>query len=45
MEAPPHPMRLGDTEEEYYSLGAMLAASQQHDAGSGQPGEGSGGLA
>jgi NADH-quinone oxidoreductase subunit I len=33
MEAPPHPMRLGDTEEEYYALGAMLAASQA-DAGS-----------
>jgi NADH-quinone oxidoreductase subunit I len=28
MEAPPHPMRLGETEEDYYSLGAMLAASQ-----------------
>jgi NADH-quinone oxidoreductase subunit I len=31
MEAPPHPMRLGETEEEYYALGAMLAASQQAD--------------
>ena len=25
MEAPPHPMRLGDDEEDYYRLGAMLA--------------------
>ncbi|HXZ64203.1 MAG TPA: 4Fe-4S binding protein, partial [Streptosporangiaceae bacterium] len=28
MEAPPHPMRLGDSEEDYYRLGAMLARSQ-----------------
>ncbi|MBO0831429.1 MAG: NADH-quinone oxidoreductase subunit I, partial [Actinobacteria bacterium] len=28
MEAPPHPMRLGDTEEDYYQLGAMLARAQ-----------------
>jgi NADH-quinone oxidoreductase subunit I len=26
MEAPPHPMRLGSSEEEYYLLGATLAA-------------------
>ena len=32
MEAPPHPMRLGETEEDYYSLGAMLAASQPDPA-------------
>jgi NADH-quinone oxidoreductase subunit I len=32
MEAPPHPMRLGDTEEEYYALGAMLADAKQSDA-------------
>jgi NADH-quinone oxidoreductase subunit I len=36
MEEPPHPMRLGDTEEEYYALGAMLAASQQADAADSQ---------
>jgi NADH-quinone oxidoreductase subunit I len=35
MEAPPHPMRLGDTEEDYYRLGAMLAAANQSDAGQG----------
>ena len=28
MEAPPHPMRLGETEEDYYQLGAMLARSE-----------------
>jgi NADH-quinone oxidoreductase subunit I len=32
MEAPPHPMRLGETEEDYYRLGAMLAAANQSDA-------------
>jgi len=31
MEAPPHPMRLGENEEDYYRLGAMLAASQRAD--------------
>jgi NADH-quinone oxidoreductase subunit I len=31
MEAPPHPMRLGDSEEDYYRLGAMLAAASQSD--------------
>jgi NADH-quinone oxidoreductase subunit I len=36
MEAPPHPMRLGETEEDYYRLGAMLARSQ---AGQSQHGE------
>jgi NADH-quinone oxidoreductase subunit I len=38
MEAPPHPMRLGDTEEEYYALGAMLAASQADEGSQGGPG-------
>ncbi len=28
MEAPPHPMRLGENEEDYYRLGAMLARSE-----------------
>jgi NADH-quinone oxidoreductase subunit I len=28
MEAPPHPMRLGESEQDYYRLGAMLARSQ-----------------
>jgi NADH-quinone oxidoreductase subunit I len=32
MEAPPHPMRLGETEEDYYRLGAMLADAKQSDA-------------
>ena len=32
MEAPPHPMRLGETEGDYYRLGAMLAAANQSDA-------------
>jgi NADH-quinone oxidoreductase subunit I len=36
MEAPPHPMRLGETEQDYYRLGAMLARSQ---AGQSQSGE------
>ena len=36
MEAPPHPMRLGDDEEDYYQLGAMLAASQA-DSGERNP--------
>jgi NADH-quinone oxidoreductase subunit I len=32
MEAPPHPMRLGETEEDYYRLGAMLAEANKADA-------------
>jgi NADH-quinone oxidoreductase subunit I len=32
MEAPPHPMRLGDSEEDYYRLGAMLADATRSDA-------------
>jgi NADH-quinone oxidoreductase subunit I len=43
MEAPPHPMRLGETEEDYYRLGAMLAAANQSDtsaAGAGPAGPG-----
>jgi NADH-quinone oxidoreductase subunit I len=32
MEAPPHPMRLGETEEDYYALGPMLAAANAADA-------------
>jgi NADH-quinone oxidoreductase subunit I len=43
MEAPPHPMRLGDTEEDYYRLGAMLAAANQSDAGQGDAGQGDAG--
>src|SRR5215467_1130868 len=40
MEAPPHPMRLGETEEDYYRLGAMLARSEaQSETGSPQAGE------
>ena len=31
MEAPPHPMRLGDDEQDYYRLGAMLAAANEAD--------------
>jgi NADH-quinone oxidoreductase subunit I len=31
MEEPPHPMRLGETEEDYYALGAKLAASEPAD--------------
>ena len=32
MEAPPHPMRLGDTEEDYYRLGASGVAGAERDA-------------
>ena len=32
MEAPPHPMRLGENEEDYYRLGAMLAALPSQEA-------------
>ena len=42
MEAPPHAMRLGDSEEDYYRLGAMLAAANQSDASAAEaarPGE------
>jgi NADH-quinone oxidoreductase subunit I len=31
MEAPPHPMRLGETEEDYYRLGPSFAAAQSTD--------------
>jgi NADH-quinone oxidoreductase subunit I len=31
MEAPPHPMRLGDEEEDYYRLGPTFAAAQSND--------------
>jgi hypothetical protein len=31
MEVPPHPMRLGDTEEDYYRLGPSFAAAQATD--------------
>jgi NADH-quinone oxidoreductase subunit I len=41
MEAPPHDMRLGETEEDYYRLGAMLArASTGTQADAGQAGAG-----
>jgi NADH-quinone oxidoreductase subunit I len=40
MEAPPHPMRLGETEEDYYRLGAMLAAATQSDASQGDASQG-----
>ena len=33
-------MRLGETEEEYYALGAMLAASQPPEPSPGEPGPG-----
>jgi NADH-quinone oxidoreductase subunit I len=38
MEAPPHPMRLGETEEDYYRLGAMLAKANQGEPGPAEPG-------
>ncbi|HEY3903979.1 MAG TPA: NADH-quinone oxidoreductase subunit NuoI [Streptosporangiaceae bacterium] len=31
MEAPPHPMRLGDEEEDYYRLGPTFAAAESTD--------------
>jgi len=31
MEAPPHAMRLGDTEQDYYRLGPSFAAAQPAD--------------
>jgi len=31
MEAPPHPMRLGESEEDYYRLGPSFAAAQSAD--------------
>ena len=31
MEAPPHPMRLGDTEQDYYRLGPSFASGQPAD--------------
>ncbi len=31
MESPPHPMRLGETEEDYYRLGPSFAAGQSTD--------------
>jgi len=31
MEAPPHPMRLGDSEQDYYRLGPSFAAGQPVD--------------
>ena len=39
MEAPPHPMRLGDTERDYYRLGSAggTAPRDQEDAGAGRP--------
>ena len=37
MEAPPHPMRLGETEKDYYRLGAMLAAAASADAAEATP--------
>jgi NADH-quinone oxidoreductase subunit I len=43
MEAPPHPMRLGETEEDYYRLGAMLAAASQSDASQASAGPDSAG--
>jgi NADH-quinone oxidoreductase subunit I len=36
MEAPPHAMRLGETEEDYYRLGAMLAAATAADSAATQ---------
>jgi NADH-quinone oxidoreductase subunit I len=38
MEPPPHPMRLGETEEDYYRLGAMLAKATGDDASQPAPG-------
>jgi hypothetical protein len=38
MEAPPHPMRLGDTEVDYYDLGASGVVGADHDDAGDQDG-------
>jgi NADH-quinone oxidoreductase subunit I len=39
MEAPPHPMRLGDTERDYYLLGASGVSGSGGVPADGQPGD------
>ena len=38
MEAPPHPMRLGDDEKDYYRLGAAGVVAGPRAPGDGGPG-------
>jgi NADH-quinone oxidoreductase subunit I len=41
MEAPPHPMRLGETERDYYELGASGIVGGSPPAGDGEIADGS----